>query len=134
VDSPRDSAVRPTDLWSSLGSACGSDGYCFSALRLFIGHVLPSGTEDVTQIISLVLMLSCFTGGLCIPVSQFPHTYATSAKFMPLYGSTSLCICPLVGNRFEWIWVLNLVLNLAVFAGKRLRFLSTRSAVDDGGL
>ena len=38
----------------------------FSALGPFIGYVIPS--ENVTQIVSLVLMLCCFAGGLLVPI------------------------------------------------------------------
>ena len=54
-------------------------------------------------------------GGLFIPVSQFPHTYAILAKFTPLYGLNELVHYPLVGSHFEWVWVLNLAVWLAVF-------------------
>ena len=81
------------------------------ALGLFIGYLLPS--ENVTQIIALVLMVCCFAGGLFIPVSKFPHTYATLAKFTPLYGLNELVHYPLVSSHFEW--VLNLPVWLAAF-------------------
>jgi ABC-2 type transport system permease protein len=85
----------------------------FSALGLFIGYLLPS--ENVTQIISLVLMVCSFAGGLFIPVSHFSHTYATLAKFTPLYGLNELVHYPLVGGHFEWVWALNLAVWLGLF-------------------
>jgi ABC-2 type transport system permease protein len=80
---------------------------------LFIGYLLPS--ENVTQIISLVLMLCAFAGGLFIPVSHFPGTDATLAKLTPLYGLNELVHYPLVGGQFDWVWVLNLVVWLGAF-------------------
>jgi ABC-2 type transport system permease protein len=56
-----------------------------------------------------------FAGGLFIPVSHFPHSYAVLAKFTPLYGLNELVHYPLVGGHFEWIWVFNLVVWLAAF-------------------
>jgi ABC-2 type transport system permease protein len=85
----------------------------FSALGLLIGYLLPS--ENITQIISLVLMACSFAGGLFIPVSHFPHTYALLARFTPLYGLNELAHYPLVSSHFEWVWVLNLVVWLAAF-------------------
>ena len=103
----------PTDLWVITGVWVWIGSLLFSALGLFIGYVLPS--ENVTQIISLVLMLCCFAGGVFIPVSKFPHTNATLAKFTPLYGLNNLVHYPLVSNHFEWVWVLNLAVWLAAF-------------------
>lgn len=115
-------ATMPAYLWFVTGLCVWIGSLLFSALGLFIGYVLPS--ENVTQIISLVLILCCFGGGLFIPVSHFPHTYAMWARFTPLYGLNELVHYPLVGSRFEWIWVLNLAVWLATFvfaAAWRLR-------------
>jgi ABC-2 type transport system permease protein len=107
-------ATMPTDLWVITGVCVWIGSLLFSALGLFIGYLLPS--ENVTQIIALVLMLCCFAGGLFIPVSKFPHTYATLAKFTPLYGLNELVHYPLViSSDFEWVWVLNLAVWLAAF-------------------
>ena len=57
----------------------------------------------------------CFAGGLFIPVSHFPRTYATLAKFTPLYGLNELVHYPLVGGQFDWAWVLNLAVWLGAF-------------------
>lgn len=81
-------ASMPTDLWVLTGLCVWVGSLLFSALGLFIGYLLPS--ENVTQIISLVLMLCAFAGGLFIPVSHFPGTDATLAKLTPLYGFTEL--------------------------------------------
>ena len=106
-------ASMPTDLWVLTGLCVWAGSLLFSALGLFIGYVLPS--ENVTQIISLVLMLSAFAGGLFIPVSQFPGTDATLAKLTPLFGLNELVHYPLVGGPFHWAWVLNLALWLGAF-------------------
>ena len=65
----------PTDLWVITGVCVWLGSLLFSAFGLFMGYLLPS--ENVTQIISLVLMLCAFAGGLFIPVSHFPGTDAT---------------------------------------------------------
>ena len=63
-------ASMPAYLWVITGICVWIGSLLFSALGLFIGYLLPS--ENVTQIISLVLMLCSFAGGLFIPVSHFP--------------------------------------------------------------
>jgi ABC-2 type transport system permease protein len=107
------SAWMPADLWIITGVCVWIGSLLFSALGLFIGYLLPS--ENVTQIISVLLMVCSFAGGLFIPVSHFPHTYATVARFTPLYGLNELVHFPLVGRHFEWVWALNLAVWLGVF-------------------
>jgi len=106
-------ASMPTDLWIITGICVWIGSLLFSALGLFIGYLLPS--ENVTQIISLVLMACGFAGGLFIPVSHFSHTDSTLAKFTPLYGLNELVHYPLVGGHFGWVWALNLAAWLGVF-------------------
>jgi ABC-2 type transport system permease protein len=106
-------ASMPSDLWAITGICVWIGSLLFSAFGLFIGYLLPS--ENVTQILSLILMLCSFAGGLFIPVSHFPHTDATLAKFTPLYGLNELVHYPLVGGAFTWLWVLNLAMWLAAF-------------------
>jgi len=114
-------ASMPTDLWVITAICVWIGSLIFSALGLFIGYLLPS--ENVLQIISLVLVVCCFAGGLFVPVTQFPHTYASLAKFTPLYGLNELVHYPLVGGHFEWIWVLNLIVWLGAFvAGAAWQF------------
>jgi ABC-2 type transport system permease protein len=113
VGAATNEATMPTDLWVITGVCVWIGSLLFSALGLFIGYLLPS--ENVTQIIALLLMLCCLAGGLFIPVSKFPHTYATLAKFTPLYGLNELVHYPLVSSDFESVWVLNLAVWLAVF-------------------
>ena len=108
-----DQATMPTYLWVITGLCVWVGSLLFSALGLFIGYLFPS--ENVTQIISLVLMLCAFAGGLFIPVSHFPGTDATLAKVTPLYGLNELVHYPLVGGQFDWMWVLNLAAWLGVF-------------------
>ncbi len=100
-----------TVLWVIAGVCVWIAPLLFSALGMFIGHVLPS--EKVTQVIALVLLLCSFAGGLFIPVSHFPHTYAILAKFTPLYGLNNPVHYPVVSNHFGWVCVLNLAVWFA---------------------
>ncbi len=103
----------PATIWVVTGFCVWIGSILFSAFGLFIGYLLPS--ENVTQILSLVLMACSFSGGLFIPVSLFTHTEATIAQFTPLYGLNELVHFPLDGGEFNWLWVLNLVSWLGVF-------------------
>jgi len=106
-------ASMPTDLWVITGMYVWIGSLLFAALGLFVGYLLPS--ENVTQLISLMLMGCSLAGGLFIPVSQFTHTEATLAKLTPLYGLNQLVHYPLAGGHFSYSWPLNLALWLAVF-------------------
>ena len=103
----------PAYLWVVTGVCVWTGSVLFSALGLFLGYSLPS--ENVTQLLSLVLMLCGFAGGLFIPVSHFPHLYATLAKYTPLYGLNGLVHYPLTGGTFTWLWALNLGAWLGLF-------------------
>jgi ABC-2 type transport system permease protein len=106
-------ASMPSDLWAITGICVWIGSLLFAAFGLFIGYLLPS--ENVTQVLSLILMLCSFAGGLFIPITHFPHTYATLAKLTPLYGLNELVHYPLTGGTFAWLWVLNLVVWMGAF-------------------
>ena len=97
--------LMPTAVWIITGICVLIGSLLFSAFGLFIGYLLPS--ENVTGILSLVIMFCSAAGGLFIPVSSFPHTYMIVAEFTPLYGLNELVHYPLVGGAFAWLWVLN---------------------------
>jgi ABC-2 type transport system permease protein len=106
-------ASMPSDLWVITGVCVWAGSLLFSAFGLFLGYSLPP--ENVTQVLSLILILCAFSGGLFIPVSHFPHLYATLAEFTPLYGLNELVHYPLAGGAFTWLWVLNLGAWLGLF-------------------
>jgi ABC-2 type transport system permease protein len=60
-------------------------------------------------------MVCSIAGGLFIPVSHFPHGYASLAKFTPLSGLNELVHYPLVGGAFMWLWALNLAIWFGAF-------------------
>jgi ABC-2 type transport system permease protein len=115
-------ASMPTDLWVITGVCVWIGSLLFAAFGLFTGYLLPS--ENVTQVIALVLTLCSFAGGLFIPLSDFSPGLQSFAKFTPLYGLSQLVHYPLAGGTLAWGWVLNLVVWLAIFvagAAWRLR-------------
>jgi ABC-2 type transport system permease protein len=103
----------PADLWVFTGLCVWIGSLLFAAFGLFAGYLLPS--ENVTQVIALVLTLCSFAGGLFIPLSDFSPDLQTFAKFTPLYGLSQLVHYPLAGGALAWIWILNLVVWLAIF-------------------
>jgi ABC-2 type transport system permease protein len=103
----------PANLWVITGLCVWIGSLLFAAFGLFTGYLLPS--ENVTQVISLALTLFCFAGGLFIPLSQFPPTLLTLARFTPLYGLNQLVHYPLADGTLQWDWILNLVVWLAIF-------------------
>jgi ABC-2 type transport system permease protein len=108
-------ASMPTYLWVVTGLSVWVGSLLFAAFGLFMGYLLP--TENVMQIMSLILTLLSFAGGLFIPLSQFPHAVQTLAKWTPLYGLNQLVHTPLLGNGVDWTWVVNVLTWLAIFAG-----------------
>ena len=105
----------PADLWVITGLCVWIGSLLFAAFGLFVGYLLPS--ENVMQVIGLALTLCCFAGGLFIPLSQSSPGLRAFAKFTPVYGLNQLVHYPLAGGNFEWDWILNLVVWLAIFAG-----------------
>jgi ABC-2 type transport system permease protein len=74
-------ASMPADLWAITGVCVWIGSLLFSALGLLIGYMLPS--ENVTQILSLLLMLCGFAGGLFIPE---PPAECEIMSFGPKYS------------------------------------------------
>jgi ABC-2 type transport system permease protein len=114
-------AAMPDYLWAVSGLSVWVGSLLFAAFGLFMGYLLP--TENVMQIMSLILTLLSFSGGLFIPLSQFPHTVQVICKWTPLYGLNQLVHTPLLGNGVDWTWVVNVLVWLVVFiAGAAWRF------------
>ena len=111
----------PVYLWVVSGLSVWVGSLLFAAFGLFMGYLLP--TENVMQIMSLILTLLSFAGGLFIPLSQFPHAVQTVCKWTPLYGLNQLVHTPLLGNGVDWTWVVNVLAWLVIFvAGAAWRF------------
>jgi ABC-type polysaccharide/polyol phosphate export permease len=85
-------------------------GCKFLATRLAAGR-------NVTQLLSLILTLLGFAGGLFIPISQLPGGVQAVAKWTPEYGLNQLVHAPLLGAGVDWTWAVNAVAWLAIFVG-----------------
>ena len=82
VGAATNQASMPTYLWVITGICVWIGSLLFSALGLFIGYLLPS--ENVTQIISLVLML-------CALPAASSFRSAISRALTPPWRSSRLC-------------------------------------------
>lgn len=93
----------------------------FAAFGLFMGYLLPS--ENVMQILGPALALMSFAGGLFLPVSEMGHTFATIAKFTPVYGVGEIARWPLDPGSSLAVVVLNVAVWTTVFVmGAAWRF------------
>ncbi|GIF22269.1 ABC-2 type transport system permease protein [Actinoplanes tereljensis] len=114
-------AQLPAHAWILCGLLAWVCALVFAAFGLFMGYLLPS--ENVMQILGPVLAVLSFAGGLFAPVDTFGHTFATIAKFTPVYGVGEIARYPLVHDGTLWIAVLNVVVWTALFsAGAMWRF------------
>ena len=114
-------AELPAHAWIECGLLAWLCALVFAAFGLFMGYLLPS--ENVMQVLGPVLAVLSFAGGLFVPVDQLGHTFATIAKFTPVYGVGEIARYPLVQDGNLWLAALNVVAWTALFAaGAMWRF------------
>jgi ABC-2 type transport system permease protein len=114
-------AKLPAHAWIECGLLAWVCALVFAAFGLFMGYLLPS--ENVMQILGPVLAVLSFAGGLFVPVDDLGHTFATIAKFTPVYGVGELARYPLVHDGNLWLAALNVVVWTALFSlGAMWRF------------
>ena len=114
-------AELPVHAWIECGLLAWLCALVFAAFGLFMGYLLPS--ENVMQVLGPVLAVLSFAGGLFVPVDQLGHTFATIAKFTPVYGVGEIARYPLVQDGNLWLAALNVVAWTALFAaGAMWRF------------
>lgn len=111
----------PVYLWVATALCVWLGSLLFAAFGLFLGYLLP--TENVMQIMGLIMVLLSFAGGLFIPLRQYPHAFQVLAAYTPLYGLNQLAHAPLTGGSVDGWWLVNLFAWLAIFAaGAAWRF------------
>ncbi len=114
-------AELPPHAWVECGLLAWVCALVFAAFGLFMGYLLPS--ENVMQILGPVLAVLSFAGGLFVPVDQLGHTFATIAKFTPVFGVGEIARYPLTQDGNLWLAALNVVVWTALFAsGAMWRF------------
>jgi ABC-2 type transport system permease protein len=101
-------------VWIGCAALAWICALVFAAFGLFMGYLLP--TENVMQILGPVLAILSFAGGLFVPVDQLGHTFATIAKFTPVYGVGELARYPLTHDGNLWLAALNVIVWTALFA------------------
>jgi ABC-2 type transport system permease protein len=111
----------PMYLWAVTALCVWLGSLLFAAFGLFLGYLLP--TENVMQIMGLIMVLLSFAGGLFIPLSQYPHALQVLAEYTPLYGLNQLAHAPLLNDGASGWWFVNLFAWLIIFsAGAAWRF------------
>jgi ABC-2 type transport system permease protein len=114
-------AKLPLHAWIGCGLLAWVCALVFAAFGLFMGYLLPS--ENVMQILGPVLAVLSFAGGLFVPVDNLGHTFATIAKFTPVYGVGEIARYPLTQDGNLWLAALNVIVWTALFsAGAMWRF------------
>ncbi|MBU2665539.1 ABC transporter permease [Actinoplanes bogorensis] len=114
-------AQLPATAWVFCGLLAWVCALVFAAFGLFMGYLLPS--ENVMQILGPALAILSFAGGLFVPLDTLGHTFATIAKFTPVYGVGEIARFPLTHDGNLWAAVLNVVVWTALFAaGAMWRF------------
>jgi ABC-2 type transport system permease protein len=114
-------AKLPAAAWIECGLLAWVCALVFAAFGLFMGYLLPS--ENVMQILGPVLAVLSFAGGLFVPVDNLGHTFATIAKFTPVYGVGEIARYPLTHDGNLWLAALNVVVWTTLFAaGAMWRF------------
>ena len=114
-------AKLPVHAWIECALLAWVCALVFAAFGLFMGYLLPS--ENVMQILGPVLAVLAFAGGLFAPLDTFGHTFATIAKFTPVYGVGELVRYPLTHDGTLWLAVVNVVVWTTIFSvGAMWRF------------
>jgi ABC-2 type transport system permease protein len=114
-------AQLPAEAWIGCGLLAWVCALVFAAFGLFMGYLLPS--ENVMQILGPVLAVLSFAGGLFVPVDLLGTTFATIAKFTPVYGVGEIARYPLTHDGNLWLAALNVVVWTTLFAaGAMWRF------------
>ncbi|SDT48842.1 ABC transporter permease [Actinoplanes derwentensis] len=114
-------AEIPIGAWLACALLAWLCSLVFAAFGLFMGYLLPS--ENVMQILGPVLAVLSFAGGLFVPADQLGSTFATIAKFTPVYGVGELARYPLTHDGDIWLALVSVVAWTGLFAaGAMWRF------------
>lgn len=113
-------ADMPASAWVLTGLTVWIGSLLFAVFGLFMGYLLP--TENVMQLLSFALVVFAFAGGVFIPIVA-GSGFETFASFTPMYGINQLAHAWLQGQPFNFVWVINALVWLAIFAaGAAWRF------------
>lgn len=107
-------ADMPASVWILTGLTVWIGSLLFAVFGLFMGYLMP--TENVMQVLSFALVVFAFAGGVFIPIAA-GSGFEVFASFTPMYGINQLAHAWLHGQAFNFVWVINALVWLAVFAG-----------------
>ena len=107
-------ARLPVSAWVGCFVLAWVGSLVFAAFGLFIGYLLP--TENVMQVLGIVLALLAFGGGLFMPLHGW---FETVSKVFPTNGIATLARLPFgdTGTGSTLIAVCNVVVWVIVFGG-----------------
>lgn len=107
-----DGATADLHVWILTAILVWLGSIVFAAFGLFMGYLLPA--ENIMQILSPVLTVLSFAGGLFMPLGD--GLFKTIGTFTPLYGLAEIVRAPLTGDGITFGAVANLVIWGSVFA------------------
>ncbi len=113
-------ADLPLGRWLLAAALCWICSIVFAAFGLFMGYLLPS--QNAMQILGPALALMAFLGGLFVPLDSMGHTFATIARFTPMYGVGAITHAPLTGDLGLGAIVNVLAWTVVFVAGAAWRF------------
>lgn len=110
----------PATVWVLTGLTVWFGSLLFAVFGLFMGYLLP--LENVMQLLSFVLVLFAFAGGVFIPITA-GSGFEVFASFTPMCGINQLAHAWLQGQPFSYLWLINAAAWLVLFtAGAVWRF------------
>ena len=109
-----ESASMPTYAWLTSAVILWFAAMLFAAFGLAVGFTLPS--ENVTQILTFLVMVFAFAGGLFFPIDDMGPTVLAIARWTPLYGLNALVHAPLLGRLPSWTELVDVLAWLGAFA------------------
>lgn len=107
-------AHMTTSAWVESFIIVWVGSFVFAAFGLMMGFLMKS--DSVMQILSFVLVILAFLGGLFAPVDQYPQWLQEVARFTPAYGLHQIAVWPLVGGQLDVAPVVNVCVWFTVFA------------------
>ncbi len=111
----------PWYVWLLSGLTAWLGSLVMTSLGLLLGYLVPS--ENVMQFLGPILAILSIFGGLFTPLSNFPQMVQDIARWTPVYGLGEIARAPLVGDAFDWLALLSLVVWLVIFSiGAALAF------------
>lgn len=108
------SAAMPLSAWLTSATILWVSSMLFAVFGLAVGLTLP--IENVTQVLTFLVMTCAFAGGLFFPIDQMGARLTTWAQWTPLFGLDALVHAPLLAQVPSAGKLMNVLGWLAVFS------------------